>query len=310
MHQQETLNEAWHGVGTVVSKAPTVQEAIKMAGLDWTATEKDLYFPVDRGFMPVEDHKVVVRSTDQSVLGVVGKKYATLQNRDAFGFFNDLIEDGTCTLEAAGSIHDGRKIWILAKIEDVCGEVSRGDEIVQYITLYHSHDATKALSVQPMPIRTVSGTAMRVFLDPARYGGKRRGSGGRMLHKSGMKAFLRQTKGIIDIARHEFDAYIAAFKDLRRRKMPVRNLEAYVREVFLATDRNLRTPRAYPLIEQFFLSGPGAELAGETAWGAFCAVCQWVDYERGRTPETRLEAAWNGQGAQNRQNAYELATKI
>ncbi len=33
----------WHGIGTVVQDAPDSKEAIRLAGLDWKVTQKDVF---------------------------------------------------------------------------------------------------------------------------------------------------------------------------------------------------------------------------------------------------------------------------
>ena len=68
----------WHGIGTVVQDAPCSREAIRLAGLDWEIIQKDVYTD---GGTEISGYKANVRSTDQSVLGVVSDRYQIVQNR-------------------------------------------------------------------------------------------------------------------------------------------------------------------------------------------------------------------------------------
>lgn len=60
-------------------------------------------------------YKANVRSSDNKVLGVVSDKYRIVQNADAFAFTDALI-GGDVHYETAGSLLDGKKIWLLAKL--------------------------------------------------------------------------------------------------------------------------------------------------------------------------------------------------
>jgi phage/plasmid-like protein (TIGR03299 family) len=122
---------AWHKLGTVLSEAPTIAEGIIKAGLDWQVLERPVYSQDDRGnFNQAPNHKAFIRSSDNSTLGIVSKNYKPLQNIDAFNWFDFLLNEGDATLDAAGSLKSGRKVWILAKINNTSlGEV-RDDDVV------------------------------------------------------------------------------------------------------------------------------------------------------------------------------------
>src|SRR5690606_15761772 len=87
---------AWHGLGTVVQQAPSLDDAIIMAGLDWTVSTKPLFLGDGRKVAA----QGVIRDTDQSILGVVGPTWTPLQNAEAFRWFQPLVAAGDVTLEA------------------------------------------------------------------------------------------------------------------------------------------------------------------------------------------------------------------
>jgi Domain of unknown function (DUF932) len=64
----------------------------------------------DRPDRVLADQFVTVRSDTSAGLGVVGARYEVLQNRDLFGFLQDLVDDYTVTWESAGALRDGRKV--------------------------------------------------------------------------------------------------------------------------------------------------------------------------------------------------------
>lgn len=72
----------WHGLGTIVEDAPSSEEALKLAGLDWKVVQKSLF--INSGV--VAGYKANVRESDHSVLGVVTDRYKVVQNTEAFAF--------------------------------------------------------------------------------------------------------------------------------------------------------------------------------------------------------------------------------
>jgi phage/plasmid-like protein (TIGR03299 family) len=109
----------WHGLGVAVpeDKRLSIAEAIVAGGLDWEVKLRGLFTKDDRGaHVPVLDHYVTFRNSDNAVLGVVGKDYRPLQNLDAFKWFQPFLEGGQATIETAGSLRGGAKVWVLARI--------------------------------------------------------------------------------------------------------------------------------------------------------------------------------------------------
>ena len=60
----------WHGLGTVVADAPSSEDALKLAGLDWEVVQSSIY--TSRGIL--NGHKANIRAIDGKVLVVVTDK--------------------------------------------------------------------------------------------------------------------------------------------------------------------------------------------------------------------------------------------
>ena len=67
----------WHGLGTKVMEAPTSEDALVAAGLDWRVLQKGL---TTEDGTKVQGFKANVRSTDSQVLGIVTDRYKVVQN--------------------------------------------------------------------------------------------------------------------------------------------------------------------------------------------------------------------------------------
>ncbi len=140
----------WHGLGTMVENAPTSEDALILAGLDWKVVQKNLV--TEDGFS-VPGFKANVRDLDNRTLGVVTDRYKVVQNDEAFSFTDSLLGEGV-TYETAGSLQEGRRTWILAKLPQ--RYIISGDELTPYLVFMNSHDGTGAIKAAMTPIRVVS----------------------------------------------------------------------------------------------------------------------------------------------------------
>lgn len=151
----------WHGLGTRVEEAPTSKDALALAGLDWTVEGKPIY---DADGKQIHGYKANTRSSDGSVLGVVGHKYTIVQNADAFTFTDSLIGEGM-TYETAGSLRGGRQIWLLGKMPE---RYILGDKFEPYVCFTNTHDGSGAVKVCMTPIRVVCNNTLNMALSQAK----------------------------------------------------------------------------------------------------------------------------------------------
>ena len=138
----------WHGLGTEVSEAPSSEDALRFAGLDWTVRQENIFNA--RGGI-IKGFKANVRESDDSILGVVGDRYKIVQNIDAFRFTDDLI-GGDVRYETAGSLRGGKQIWLLAKMPE---QNIIGDAVEPYLCFTNAHDGSSGVRVCMTPIRVV-----------------------------------------------------------------------------------------------------------------------------------------------------------
>ena len=157
-----TREKPWHGLGTMVMEAPTSRDALKLAGLNWQVIQKEL---LTLDGIPVPGFKANIRDTDNQVLGVVTDRYKVVQNEDAFAFTDALLGEGV-TYETAGSLQNGRRTWILAKLPHKY--IISGDEITPYLVFMNSHDGSGAIKAAMTPIRVVCNNTLNLALDTAK----------------------------------------------------------------------------------------------------------------------------------------------
>ena len=142
----------WHGLGTALELDDLYnwQKASVAAGLDWEAERVPL---VTADTQAKVDHFAIRRKTDGKILGAVGKKYTILQNKDAFKWFQPWLEAKEAALHTAGSLREGSRIWVLAKLNRSPLVIAKGDEVEKFILLSHSHDGSLAVRCGFTPVR-------------------------------------------------------------------------------------------------------------------------------------------------------------
>ena len=157
-----TREKPWHGLGTMVMEAPASADALALAGLDWNVIQKPV---VTEDGIPIPGFKANLRDTDEKVLGIVTDRYKVVQNLDAFSFTDELLGEGV-TYETAGSLQEGRRTWLLAKLPQ--RYIISGDEITPYLVFMNSHDGTGAIKAAMTPIRVVCQNTLNLALSTAK----------------------------------------------------------------------------------------------------------------------------------------------
>ena len=215
----------WHGLGTKVEEATDSGTALQLAGLDWNVVQSPIV-TVDGLLVP--NFKANIRENDNTVLGVVSNRYRIVQNTDAFAFTDALIGEGV-TYETAGSLQNGRKVWILAKLPQ--RYIINGDEIAPYIVFMNSHDGTGAIKVAATPIRVVCQNTLNLALSTA----KRTWSA---VHTGDIQGKLTDARETLALASKYMTELGRNFNELSRKHVAVDMAEKIIREL-IAIDEQM-----------------------------------------------------------------------
>jgi len=144
----------WHGLGTPLEQADLFdwQKTCETSGLAWSV---ELVPLVTSDNQTKVDRNAVRRSSDGRILGTVGPRFTVLQNRDAFKWFQPFLEAKEAALHTAGSLCEGSRVWVLAKLQRDPLVIAEGDEVEKYLLLSHGHDGSLAVRCGFTPIRVV-----------------------------------------------------------------------------------------------------------------------------------------------------------
>lgn len=292
-----TNERPWHGLGEYVKDAPSVDQALELAGINWRVEKQELYLKGDKHSIP--GHYALVRDSDGRVLDVVGKDYVPFQNKDTFKFFKSFVEAGGATMETAGSLKGGRMIWGLAKLKREF-KVSAGDVVKNYLLLATPHEQGKSLIAKATNVRAVCNNTVTLAL-------AERGLEFRKGHRTAFDdSIIDKAKEVLGLAEHQLAEFEDNAKMLRKLKLNRDDAIRVLAPIFQKNDPveelvthqqedNVFAPRMKVLLD-VLERAPGAE--PDNAWGVLNAVTYWADHLASRTPDKRLERAWFGKSAQ------------
>lgn len=265
-----TREKPWHGLDVRVEEAPASADALRMAGLDWEVLQESIY--TDAGDK-IAGYKANVRSTDKRVLGVVTDRYKVIQNAEAFEFTDTLLGSGV-RYETAGSLADGKKVWLLARLprEYIIG----GERISPYLVFSNTHDGSGAVRVAVTPIRVVCNNTLNLALDTA----KRSWS---MIHTGDIKGKIQEAKDTLFMAEEYMDSLGKEFERLRKIQMSDEQVKEYIelllpleKNATLTQLRNIKKLRAD--MESRYFEAPDLQSVGKNAYRFVNAVSDFATH--------------------------------
>ena len=151
----------------------SVEDAIKRAEADYNVYKKTIVALTEEqlqllcmgelisNFNPrniINSHKATIREDSDSVLGIVGKDYGVVQNSKAFEFVNflDKASNGNFTIETAGVLGNGERIYVSCKLGKDCYlDDNEKDKVNMYAVFTNTHDGSGAVQVFFTPTRVI-----------------------------------------------------------------------------------------------------------------------------------------------------------
>ena len=219
-----TREKPWHGLGVQVQEAPESSVALEVAGLDWEVLQKSIYTDVGE---EIAGYKANVRDIDGKVLGVVSNRYKVVQNKEAFAFTDELLGKGV-RYETAGSLQDGKKVWLLARLPREY--IIMGEQISPYLVFSNSHDGSGAVKVAITPIRVVCNNTLNLALGTA----KRSFS---MIHTGDVKEKVQEARQTLFMAEEYMAKLGMEFERLRDQKLRDGQVKDYIEQLLPIEDK-------------------------------------------------------------------------
>ena len=316
-HEIETMfsvkEKPWHFAETkevtkLIQEAPNSAEALRLAGLDWIVEPKPVFTEIDsifgKSMTPIPGYVANTRNVDGQVLGIVTDAYKIVQNTDAFEFTDNLI-GGDVRYETAGSLANGKRVWLLAKLPDT--EII-GDKIERYLVFTNTFDGSGSVRVACTPIRVVCQNTLNYALHTAKRSWSVR-------HTANIHNRIAEAQQALNLEVRYIDALSDNANFLAKQHLSNYQLDNLVKQLFPIADD------AKPLIvkrnaerQELFRTALNADDLQNfkgTAWGFVNAAADFADHAQplrmtATSRENRLKDIFNGHPLLDR--AYELVT--
>ena len=294
----------WHKLGQQLTAGASIEEWTKQAGLAYDVLESPVLFntPATSAPQAWPDRKVLHRSDTGAPLAVVSQGYNVVQPSEVMGFFSKLVDLGGFTMETAGALSYGRRVWALAKVSDGA-DIVEGDTVRPYVLLGTSYDGTMATIAKFTSVRVVCNNTITAAVNNSE-------SQIRVLHSERFNADdVRLQLGIVA---NQWERFLVQSRKLAGEAMTAEEADSFVTELlkpYHTGKIEIKDSRAFKrIIELFNGRAIGSDIKGVagTRWAALNAVTELVDHERGRSDNTRIESAWFGTGAALKNRALEL----
>jgi phage/plasmid-like protein (TIGR03299 family) len=312
----------WHGLGIALAKPATLDEAIKVGGLDWQVGQVDL-MTADDPPSPVSKRRAIVRldrpaGHEGRVLGVAHLGFQPVQNRDGALLFDAIFGHGKPVYHTGGYLGNGEVVWLLAKIDKPL-EVAPGDIVQPYALFANSHDGSMAFNIRLTTVRVVCRNTLALSMREKRFGKQFRRA-----HQGTLREHAEAAQEFFAATLKELDFVAGAFTDLTKRSCSdekyLQIIEAILPEP--AKPRNAeRSPgllkawenrvadvrAARKKIGELRAGGKGMDLAGSrgTFWGVLNAVLEFIDHHR-VIKGSRLSYALMGDGMELKVRAFNM----
>ena len=308
-HEVETMAYAgevpWHGLGEKVSNDLTPMQMMRKAGVDWRVTKVPTLAIYDGEMIPTGTN-ALIRESDNTVLApMVGDNWEPIQNEEAFNFFNEFCAAGDMEMHTAGSLKDGKIVWVLAKIKesfDVLGK----DQVDNYMLFSNPHIYGKSVNIRMTPVRVVCQNTMNYSLNM----------------ESVNEAIVNHRKTFnpsavkeqMGLAHEKFELYKDMANFLATKRYTQDNLLTFMNTVFPAANTKRKEVKEFKELSttakntiELIDTQPGADLFPGTWWNAVNAVTYMTDHQLGRSADTRMTSAWFGQNQTRKLKAINTA---
>ena len=299
----------WHKLGERLPEKQPIEVWLKAARLEWALKKLPVQYLVNGSLKTMDDRFALVRSDTDAALSVVSGDYNIVQPKEVLEFYRDLVSSYGYTLETAGALNGGRKVWALARTGRTATVDPEGkDGIAAYVLLATSCDKTLATTAAFTSIRVVCQNTLSFAIEDIKDNQRKRV---KVPHTVRFDAAKVKTElGLIDKA---WEVFINTVRKMAAQKLKDAEASSFFNTLLSQKDGaplTVKAQRERDTMMSLFGAAPGQDLATAkgTLWGALNAVTYYADHVRTGATGDRLDSAWFGSGNALKDKAWAVAS--
>ncbi|WP_432169091.1 DUF932 domain-containing protein [Streptomyces sp. 1222.5] len=274
---------AWHGLGQIIPGGTADMDTVLHAGgLHFTVATVPALYRFGGELHEHSDRFHTVREDTGAALGVVGRRYEPIQNRQGFEFLQELVGRYDVVWESAGVIKGGRRVFISIRLPDTVRVDADGinDMIVPYVAVMNDHTGGGTFQCVVTPWRPVCANTERFAVRDAvtRWA---------VRHTAGAVDQIKEARRTLGLSIDYFEKFAAEETALARTDIAVADFHQVIADLWPleddATDAK-KTNFAARLgaIDGIFRTE--TERVGRTAYAAERAITGYLDHVAPRRP--------------------------
>ncbi|MEV6791281.1 DUF932 domain-containing protein [Streptomyces sp. NPDC051320] len=278
-----TTTPAWHGLGNVIPGGISdVDDVIALAGLGFDVERVPALYRWGEELRQHDGRFHTVRSDTGASLGVVGAKYRPIQNREGFGFLQELVRDSGVIWESAGALRGGRKVFISIRLPKNVTVDADGiaDEVIPFIAVINSHDGHSPFQCVTTPWRPICANTERFAVRDAYTRWVVR-------HTASATQRVMEARRTLKLSVSYYDKWAAEETALARTDMALDDFHKVIADLWPVDDdakdrtKNVAAKRVEHLDAIFATE---TQRVGRTAYAAERAVTDYLDHIAPRRP--------------------------
>lgn len=279
--------DAWHTLGVTLESTFNAQEALDHAHLGgWDVRKVPLTLSDVREdgvtTMEVPNRWATVYTNpvtqETRYLGVVGSYYSPIQNEEHVDLLNALVDESGAHFETAGSLKDGREIFVSMKLPESM-QVGGVDPVDLYLIALNSHDGSSPFRFLVSPVRVVCANTQSLAISSAQSSFSIRHVG----KTSGVVSEARQALALTWKYLGEFQQEV---EELMSKTLTTDTFEQIVRNLFeVPADEDEAGKRAFntgtahlDAVMELWQSSPTLEGIDRTAWRGLQSLTEYTDH--------------------------------
>jgi phage/plasmid-like protein (TIGR03299 family) len=314
----------WHGLGVIQEDAISAEDALNKGGLNWEVIKAPNTHHI---FTPTgelirtdisETSFFTYRADTYGVLGDrLGKDYTVMQNTAALNIVDEVLQSGRATIETAGALDEGRRVFICLKAGDGL-KVSDGDIVQPYILVATSHDGSMSITAKATNIRVVCQNTLSAAL---------RSEGvqiAKIRHTTNAEGRLREALKIVKMIDRTPEE-LEYMQRMQEQELSRAQLSLYLANVFLSAEElkevsqgtrieKVASQRKLNMIAEAMWhhsKAPGQDVAmkngNPTMWSAYNAVTAYASHRKYSDVNDRANSLLFGTSANLIEVAHEVA---